>query len=82
MRNPLQHSRRSAPYGADLNNNKVRKLSSGTVSTVAGTGKGFLDGPGASAQLNQPTDVCTDAAGNIYVADLGNNCVRKISLVK
>lgn len=67
---------------ADLNNNKVRKLSSGIVSTVAGTGKGFLDGPGASAQLNQPTDVCTDAAGNIYVADLGNNCVRKISLVK
>lgn len=67
---------------ADLNNNKVRKLSSGTVSTVAGTGKGFLDGPGASAQLNQPTDICTDAAGNIFVADLGNNCIRKISLIK
>lgn len=67
---------------ADLNNNKVRKLTSSAVSTVAGTGKGFLDGPGASAQLNQPTDICTDAAGNIFVADLGNNCIRKISLVK
>lgn len=67
---------------ADLNNNKVRKLAGGIVSTLAGTAKGFLDGPGTSAQLNSPTDVCVDADGNIYVADLGNNCIRKISLVK
>lgn len=67
---------------ADLNNNKVRKLAGGNVTTLAGTSKGFLDGPGTNAQLNQPTDVCVDAGGNLYVADLGNNCVRKISLVK
>jgi len=67
---------------ADLNNNKVRKLAGGNVTTLAGTSKGFLDGPGTNAQLNQPTDVCVDAGGNVYVADLGNNCVRKISLVK
>lgn len=67
---------------ADLNNNKVRKVAGGIVSTLAGTSKGFLDGPGTSAQLNQPTDVCVDANGNVYVADLGNNCIRKISLVK
>ncbi|MGX5817870.1 IPT/TIG domain-containing protein [Chitinophaga lutea] len=68
---------------ADLTNNKVRKLNAaGVVSTVAGTSKGLLDGAGVVAQFNQPTDVCTDAAGNIYVADLGNNCVRKIILMK
>jgi sugar lactone lactonase YvrE len=67
---------------ADLNNNKVRKLTDVTVSTLAGSSKGFLDGPGASAQLNQPTDVCVDADGNVYVADLGNNCIRKITLIK
>ncbi len=67
---------------ADLTNNKVRKLAGAIVSTIAGAGKGFQDGPGAAAQLNQPTDVCTDADGNIYVADLGNNCIRKISLLR
>lgn len=67
---------------ADLTNNKVRKLAGAIVSTIAGAGKGFQDGSGAVAQLNQPTDVCTDADGNIYVADLGNNCIRKISLLK
>ena len=67
---------------ADLNNNKVRKLADVTVTTLAGSAKGFLDGPGASAQLNSPTDVCVDADGNVYVADLGNNCIRKITLIK
>lgn len=67
---------------ADLNNNKIRKLAGNVVSTIAGTSKGFLDGPGTSAQLNSPTDVCVDADGNIYVADLGNNMIRKIALVK
>lgn len=67
---------------ADLNNNKVRKIAGTMVSTIAGAGKGFQDGPGTAAQLNSPTDLCVDAAGNIYVADLANNCIRKISLMK
>lgn len=67
---------------ADLNNNKVRKLADVTVSTLAGSSKGFLDGVGTVAQLSSPTDVCVDADGNVYVADLGNNCIRKITLIK
>ena len=63
---------------ADLSNNKIRMVAGGQVSTIAGTSSGFADGPGSAAQFNQPTDVCMDAAGNIYVADLGNHRIRKI----
>ncbi|MBO9154578.1 IPT/TIG domain-containing protein [Chitinophaga sp. GCM10012297] len=68
---------------ADLNNNKIRKVDAeGIVSTIAGTAKGYADGAGAAAQFNGPTDVCVDADGVIYVADLTNHCIRKISLMK
>lgn len=68
---------------ADLNNNKIRKIgAAGMVSTIAGTVKGYADGPGAAAQLNGPTDVCVDGEGTIYVADLTNHCIRKISMMK
>jgi sugar lactone lactonase YvrE len=52
--------------------------SSWVVTTVAGTTKGFQDGPIATAQFNQPYGLCVDKAGNIYVADMGNFRVRKI----
>ncbi|MGN6511552.1 MAG: hypothetical protein ACTHLD_18960 [Chitinophaga sp.] len=52
------------------------------VSTVAGTVKGYADGAGAVAQLNGPTDVCVDADGVIYVSDLTNHCIRKITLME
>lgn len=68
---------------ADLNNNKIRKIDAeGMVSTVAGTVKGYADGAGAAAQLNGPTDVCVDADGVIYVSDLTNHCIRKITLME
>ncbi|RPD39218.1 IPT/TIG domain-containing protein [Chitinophaga barathri] len=68
---------------ADLNNNKIRKINAaGLVSTVAGTVKGYADGAGAAAQMNGPTDVCVDGDGVIYVADLTNHCIRKITLMK
>ncbi|MDB5098668.1 MAG: hypothetical protein JWM80_3089 [Cyanobacteria bacterium RYN_339] len=52
-----------------------------TVSTVAGTASsGHADGPGASATLSQPSAVVADAAGNLYVADSGNNCIRKLAI--
>lgn len=65
---------------ADLSNNKIRRVTAtGTVSTLAGTGNGFADGAGAGAQFSQPTDVCVDMDDNIYVADLGNHRIRKVS---
>ncbi len=70
-------------YIADSGNNAVRKVSNGVITTVAGNywaGGYFGDnGPATSAQLNFPTGVATDAAGNLYIADSYNNRIRKIS---
>ena len=68
-------------YIADLANNRVRKVTSGVISTVAGTGnRGFSgdNGAASSAELNDPTSVILDPAGNLYIADSGNNRVRKV----
>ena len=69
-------------YVADFGNHRIRKVApDGTVSTVAGTGvPGYADGPADQAMFNQPLGVCADGAGNMYVADTGNNRIRKISL--
>jgi predicted secreted protein len=69
-------------YIADLSNNCVRKVSGGTISTLAGTGTrgyGGDAGPAVQAELNVPAGVVADVAGNLYVADSGNHLVRKIS---
>lgn len=60
---------------------RVRKISSGTISTVAGTGTSSFSGDGlvaSQAQVYQPQAVTTDAAGNLYVLDLGNLRIRKV----
>ena len=53
-----------------------------TITTIAGTGKveGYDGdgGPATSARLNQPSGVTVDSAGNIYIADYGNDRVRKV----
>jgi uncharacterized protein (TIGR03437 family) len=70
-------------YIADTNNNRIRKVTSaGIISTIAGDGsQGFAgDGvPAAAAQLHGPSRVTTDASGNVYFSDNGNNAVRRIS---
>lgn len=70
-------------YIADAANHRVRKVTpAGEIGTVAGTGHaGFSgdNGPASAAQLNQPYDLALDAAGNLYIADYGNQRVRAIS---
>lgn len=68
-------------YVADKNNNLIRKISpAGNVTTLAGsTTPGKADGTGTQARFNQPESLAVDAQGNIYVADTGNELIRKIS---
>ena len=70
-------------YVADTGNNRVRRIApDGTITTVAGTGEEGFAGDGglaAEALLNAPSGVATDTNGNVYVADTGNHCVRRIA---
>lgn len=67
-------------YVGDTNNHMIRKITPlGEVSTLAGSTQGFADGIGTSAQFNTPVRLATDAEGNVYVADTGNNRIRKIT---
>ena len=69
-------------YLADLRNHRMRRVNAaGVIATVAGNGtQGYAgdNGPATAAALNSPAAVALDAIGNIYVADTGNNRVRKI----
>lgn len=70
-------------YIAEPFNNRIRKInSSGVITTIAGNGNLGYSGDGGLAtlaELNYPTGVAVDAAGNIYIGDQGNNCIRKVN---
>jgi len=70
-------------YIADWLNNRIRKVATnGLISTVTGNGTGAYAGDGGvatRASLDEPTRMSLDAAGNLYFADSGNQCVRKVS---
>jgi uncharacterized protein (TIGR03437 family) len=70
-------------YISDSQDHRIRKIDpSGIITTVAGNGyRGFRGdgGPASEAQLDTPYGLAADAAGNLYIADLGNARVRRIS---
>jgi uncharacterized repeat protein (TIGR01451 family) len=70
-------------YIADTNNNRIRKVTSGTITTVAGTGSAGYSGDGGVAtvaELHDPYGVAVDAAGNVAIADWYNNSARLLTL--
>jgi hypothetical protein len=70
-------------YVSDTGNHRIRKVSpAGVITTIAGTGSGGFSGdggPATSAQLFSPQGLALDGRGNLYVADTGNNRVRRIA---
>jgi len=69
-------------YVADQGNHRIRKIQpDGTVSTLAGSGTaGFADGVGATVQFDNPYGVAVDSSGRVYVADMSNHRIRKITI--
>ncbi|MEG1366279.1 MAG: hypothetical protein RSC96_03590, partial [Oscillospiraceae bacterium] len=64
----------------DSGNNAIRLINAGKVSTFAGQHKaGHKNGTCSKATFNNPQGFCADQDGNIYIADTGNNLIRKIS---
>lgn len=68
-------------YVADHGVNIIWKVStSGVITNLAGNGlQGSVDGLGTAASFKYPSDLTLDASGNVFVADLGNRKIRKIT---
>jgi len=73
-------------YIADTANSRIRIVSGGIIKTFAGTGVRGIEGanlgdggPALSAQFIEPTGVAVDNSGNVYISDIGNATVRKVT---
>ena len=64
---------------ADSGNQRVRQVSSGNISTIAGGGLGGDGAAATSAILANPFNVAEDSAGNVYIADTANNRIRMVN---
>lgn len=61
--------------------NRIRKVSNGIITTIAGSltaGYSGDGGPAVNAQLNHPLGLAVDSQGDLYVADASNHCIREI----
>src|SRR4051794_10805982 len=70
-----------AVYIAESSNHVVRKIAGGNITIFAGNalqGYGGDGGLAVAAQLNTPTGVAVDAAGNVYISDTGNSLIRRV----
>lgn len=95
---PAIRAQLDGPYGialdssgnlfiADSNNQRIREISNGIITTVTGSGPagvnlggfGGDNGPATSALLNEPSGVAVDSAGNLFIADTVNSVVREVS---
>lgn len=70
-----------AVYVADAGeSNRIQKITTeGIVTTLAGGKEGFADGAGSQASFHTPSSLAIDSAGDLYVADTGNNRIRKVT---
>ncbi len=76
----LVHDGSGTIYLVDRDNACVRKISNGMVSTYAGSGNiGFQDGSLTQAKFNTPIGIGMDIYGNLYVSDLNNHAIRKVT---
>ena len=68
-------------YVGDTYNHRIRKITTaGVVTTLAGSGVfAYADGTGTAAQFYNPAGVAVDSSGTVYVADVSNNRIRKIT---
>jgi sugar lactone lactonase YvrE len=70
-------------YIADTDNKRIRKVSGGVITTIAGGGAALGDGgPANKVELESPVGVAVDSAGDVYIADNQDNRIRRISAAK